>query len=100
MLFTLSALISLLLSMFIQNQYAPVISAAVSIIAAFSAYRILKNAENHLAELNKISILEDVVSYGILGTVNAAAIVLLAGLLCFLYKHYNFNGGLIWNSKS
>ncbi|MCI9111960.1 MAG: hypothetical protein HFJ99_05310 [Eubacterium sp.] len=100
MLFTLSALISLLLSMFIQNQYAPVISAAVSMIAAFSVYSILKNAENHLAEPDKINILEDVVSYGILGTVNAAAIVLLAGLLCFLYKHYNFNGGLIWNSKS
>ncbi len=94
MMLTLSSLVSLLLSYFIRNAYAPYASLAAVFVCAFPWHFARRSEYVEYLEFT----FEGYISSLSLCEATAVLLVLLALLSVYFYKHYDFNGEMSYGN--
>lgn len=95
MIFTVSAFVSMVILYFIRNEYAPFISLSTALAYAFAVYS-ANSKIDYIIESEFT--FEGYMSSLLLCVITAAVLVLLASFYLYIYKHYDFNGGLSYGN--
>lgn len=94
-LFTISAFISLLLSLIIRSQYAAVLAAVLNVMFAYGLYSFITQSLRITFFTGSFS-LTSIVKPGILGITAVISMLLLFAFLWLLHRIYHLNGELLW----